>query len=36
MRLQAIQLPNGYRILILCGINVTDLPVDWIEMGEGG
>ena len=35
MTLQAIQLPNGYRILILSGINVADLPVDWIEMGEG-
>ena len=34
MTLQAIQLPNGYRILILCGINVTDLPVDLIEMVE--
>lgn len=36
MTLQAIQLPNGYRILILCGINVTDLPVEWLAMGEGG
>ena len=35
MTLQAIQLPNGYRILILSGINVTELPVDWIEMEEG-
>ena len=36
MTLQAIQLPNGYRILILSEINVSELPVDWIEMGEGG
>lgn len=35
MTLQAIQLPNGYRILILCGFNLMDLPEEWIEMGEG-
>ena len=35
MTLQAIQLPNGYRILILCGINVAELPVEWLTRGEG-
>ena len=34
MYLQVIELPGGYKVLVLSTIPIQDIPVDWLMCGE--
>ena len=35
MYLQVIELPGGYKVLVLSTTPIQDLPVNWLMCGDG-